>query len=40
MRKFKFDLDSKSLDIINTFFVCPLLEYGSGVLDNCTLQEK
>ena len=31
MRKFKFDLDSKSLDIIYTSFIRPLLEYGSGI---------
>ena len=30
-KKFNFDLDRKSLDIIYTSFVCPLLEYGSGV---------
>ena len=40
MRKFKFDLDRKSLDIIYTSFIRPLLEYGSGVWDNCTLQKK
>ena len=40
MRKFKFDLDRKSLDIIYTSFIRPLLEYGSGVWDNCNLQEK
>ena len=40
MKKFKFDLDRKSLDIIYTSFIRPLLEYGSGFWDNCTLQEK
>ena len=40
MMKFKFDLDRKSLDIIYTSFIRPLLEYGSGIWDNCTLQEK
>ena len=40
MRKFKFDLDRKSLDIIYTSFIRPLLEYGSGVWDKYTLQEK
>ena len=40
MKKFKCDLDRKSLDIIYTSFIRPLLEYGSGVWDNCTLKEK
>ena len=40
MRKFKFDLDRKSLDIIYTSFIRPLQEYGSEVWDNCILQEK
>ena len=30
-RKFKFDLDHKSLDIIYTSFIRPLLKYVSGV---------
>ena len=33
-------LDRKSLDIIYTSFIRPSLEYGSGVWDNCNLQEK
>ena len=32
MMKFKFDLrDRKSLDILYTFFIRSLLEYGSGI---------
>ena len=31
LRKFKFDLDRKSLYIIFSSFIRPLLEYGSGV---------
>ena len=40
MRKFKFELDRKSLEIIYTSFIRPLLEYGSGIWDNCTVLEK
>ena len=40
MRKLKFKLDRKSLEIINTSFIRPLLEYGDVVWDNCTQYEK
>ena len=40
MRKFKFLLDRKSLEIIYFFFIRPILEYGDVVWDNCTQQEK
>ena len=40
MRKLKFKLDRKSLEIIYTSFIRPLLEYGDVVWDNCTQYEK
>ena len=40
MRKFKFLLDRKSLETIYFSFIRPILEYGYGVWDNCTQQEK
>ena len=40
MRKFKFLLDSKSLETIYFSFIRPILEYGDVVWDNCTQQEK
>lgn len=40
MRKFKFKLDRKSLEIIYTTFIRPLLEYGDVIWDNCTQYEK
>ena len=40
MRKLKFQLDRKSLEIIYTVFIRPVLEYGNGIWDNCTQYEK
>ena len=40
MRRLKFQLDWKYLEIIYTSFVRPILEYGNEVLDNCTQYEK
>ena len=40
MRKLKFKLDRKSLEIIYTAFIRPLLEYGDVIWDNCTEYEK
>ena len=40
MRKFKFELDRKSLETIYLTFIRPILEYGDVVWDNCTLNEK
>lgn len=40
MRKLKYKLDRKSLEIIYTAFIRPLLEYGDVIWDNCTLQDK
>ncbi|MCG7870185.1 MAG: hypothetical protein JAY74_27935 [Candidatus Thiodiazotropha taylori] len=40
MRKLKFKLDRKSLEIIYTSFIRPLLEYGDVIWDNCTEYEK
>ena len=40
MRRLKFILDRKSLEIINTSFIRPVLEYGDTIWDNCTLYEK
>ena len=39
MRKLKFLLDRKSLEIMYFTFIRPLLEYVDVVLDNCTLYE-
>ena len=39
MRKLKFLLDRKSLEIIYFSFIRPLLEYADVVWDNCTLYE-
>ena len=39
MRKFKFKLDRKSLQIIYFSFIRPLLEYADVVWDNCTQNE-
>ena len=40
MRKLKLQLDRKSLDIIYTSFIRPLLEYLNIVWDNCTQYES
>ena len=40
MRKLKFQLDRKSLEIIYTSFIRPLLEYANVVWDNCTQYES
>ena len=40
MRKLKFQLDRKSLEIIYTSFIRPLLEYSNVVWDNCTQYES
>ena len=40
MHRLKFILDRKSLEIIYTSFIRPVLEYGDTIWDNCTLYEK
>ena len=40
MRKLKFQLDRKSLQIIYFSFIRPLLQYGDVVWSNCTLYES
>ena len=40
MRKLKFQLDRKSLEIIYTVFIRPILEYGNEIWDNCIQYEK
>ena len=40
MRKLKFQLDRKSLEIINTCFIRPILEYCNEIGDNCADNEK
>ena len=40
IRKLKFDLDRKSLEIIYTSFIRPILEYADVIWDNCSHQEK
>ena len=40
MQKLKFQLDRKSLEIIYTSFIRPILEYGNEIWDNCTQYEK
>ena len=40
MRKLKFKLDRKSLEIIYTAFIRPILEYGDVIWDNCAQYEK
>ena len=40
LRKLKFQLDRKSLQIIHFSFIRPLLEYGDVVWSNCTLYES
>ena len=38
--KFKFQLDRKSLEIIYTSFIMPILECGKEIRDKCTQYEK
>ena len=40
MRRLKFKLDRKSLEIIYTTFIRPLQEYSDVIWDNCTRYEK
>ena len=40
MEKLKFKLDRKSLEIIYTAFIRPLVEYGDIIWDNCSQYEK
>ena len=40
MGRLKFILDRRSLEIVYTSFIRPLLEYGDTIWDNCTLYEK
>ena len=40
MRKLKIQLDRRSLEIIYTTFIRPILEYGNEIWDNCTQYEK
>ena len=40
MRKLKFKLDRKSLEIIYTAFIRPSIEYGDIIWDNCSQYEK
>ena len=40
MRRLKFQLDRKSLEIKHTSFIRPLLEYSNVVWDNCTQYES
>ena len=40
MRKLKFKIDRKSLEIIYTTFIRPILEYADVIWDNYTQYEK
>ena len=40
MKKLKFTLNRKSLEIIYVSFIRPILEYANVVWDNCTNSEK
>ena len=40
IRKLKFRLDRKSLEVIYTAFIRPILEYGDVLWDNCSQYEK
>ena len=40
MRKLKFDIDCKSLEIIYSSFIRPILEYADVIRDNFSYQEK
>ena len=40
MRRLKYELDRKSLEIIYTLFIRPILEYADVIWDNCCDYEK
>ena len=40
MRRLKYELDRKSLEIIYTTFIRPILEYADVIRDNCCDYEK
>ena len=40
MRKPKYEIDRKSLEIIYTSFILAILEYADVIWDKCSLQEK
>ena len=40
MRRLKFILERRSLEIVYSSFIRPLLEYGDTIWDNCTFYEK
>ena len=40
MRRLKYKIDRKSLEIINTTFIRPILEYADVIWDNCSDYEK
>ena len=40
MRKLKYKMNEKSLEIIYTAFIRPVLEYADVIWDQCTLYEK
>ena len=40
MRKFKYQLDRLSLEIISTSFIIPILKYGDILFNNCTQYEN
>ena len=40
MKRLKFQLDRKSLEIIYISFVRPIIEYADAIWDNCTQYEK
>ena len=40
MRRLKYEIDRKSLEIIYTTFIRPILEYADVIWDNCNDYEK
>ena len=40
MRKLRYDIDRKALEVIYISFIRPILEYLDVLWDNCTQQEK
>ena len=40
MRRLKYEIDRKSLEIIYTTFIRPILEYADVIWDNCSNYEK